>query len=147
MHKSSQHPTCSWGTDVVDCLKQGADLHMAKPRSKRLWVAVLSAGPCASLHLASDRQPRCTPALSSTFLQVFDPFETGLWLHCVLPYKRFVFINAGAKSGRTRRAPNFPRPKMLILFAGLCLFLGTSYHVALFHASLTLMAYWVSHHG
>ena len=132
---------------MVDCLKLGADLYMAQPRSKRLWVAVPSAGPCASLHLASERQPRCTPVLSSTFLQVFDPFETGLWVHCVLLYKRFVFINAGAKSGRTRRAPNFPRPKMLILFAGLCLFLGTSYHVALFHASLTLMAYWVSHHG
>ena len=29
--------------------------------SKRQWVAVASAGPCASLHLASDRQPHQQP--------------------------------------------------------------------------------------
>jgi len=39
---------CSWGADVVDCLKQGADLHMAKPRNKRLSGSTISWAMCKS---------------------------------------------------------------------------------------------------
>ena len=31
-----------------------------------------------------------------TLLQVFDLFETGLWLHCARLYKRFLFTNGGS---------------------------------------------------
>jgi len=41
--------------------------------SKRQWVAVASAGPYASLHLAPDRQP-CQHPTTQVFLQAGCPF-------------------------------------------------------------------------
>ena len=45
---------------------------------------------CCHTHLLG-----CKPAFSFTLLQVFDSFETGLWLYRVRLFKRFLFTNAG----------------------------------------------------
>ena len=53
--------------------------------SKRHWVAVASAGPCASLHLAPDRQPRQHPTTQFFYrpdaLPAAQPTASKHWRH------------------------------------------------------------------